>query len=368
MKTNCPTFSIVFSFLICNFLAAFQAGTAQTKALETVAPGTVTQGFLAPGTVAPGTVAPGTVAQANADSLSNQSSEATIAPAPAPSFRRAATGATQSAEASQPSASLKAEPSEAPSNFVPFTDKMQKAFSLMVPEAYRVKGGMYQYGPNDHRANLHISAPDDSVTLLMGDNKLSPYAIPDPKLTKHGFKDEVYEIRSGMKMLVKPYQPAPSFLTEYGLERLRRNYENVFCDGVGDQPALASGIFTIYRQGPAPPGKQEFTAADAHYHLSNHGKPMVAYLILVVETIYGYGPGMWKIPYVWGYVSTPEEETRAKQYLAQTMSSLQMTPEWIDKTSNKNRVVGLIMMQSTHAMATTANATANAPTAVNTTP
>jgi hypothetical protein len=41
--------------------------------------------------------------------------------------------------------------------------------------------------------------------------------------------------------------------------------------------------------------------------------------------------------------------------LAQSMSSLQMTPEWIDKTSNKNRVVGLIMMQANHAMSTTVN-------------
>jgi hypothetical protein len=37
------------------------------------------------------------------------------------------------------------------------------------------------------------------------------------------------------------------------------------------------------------------------------------------------------------------------------MSSLQMTPEWIDKTSNKNRVVGVVMMQANHAMSTTVN-------------
>jgi hypothetical protein len=121
------------------------------------------------------------------------------------------------------------------------------------------------------------------------------------------------------------------------------------------EPRHGAGIFTIYQQGPVPAGKQEFTAADAHFHLTNHGKPMVGYLILVVEAIYGYGPGMWKVPYVWGYVCTPEEETRAKQYLAQSMNSLQMTPEWIDKTSNKNRVVGLIMMQANHAMSTTVN-------------
>jgi hypothetical protein len=299
------------------------------------------------------------VAQATVDtstvdtSPTTQSSDAIIAPAPA--FKRPAVVPTSPTEASAPSASVNVEPSAAAGNFVPYSETMENAFSLMVPQGYKVKGGMYQYGQNDHRANLHVSAPDNSITLFMGDNKLSPYAMPDPKLTKHGFKDQPYEVRSGMKMLVKSYEQAPTFLTTYGLERWRRNYENVLCDGVRNQPALASGIFTIYQQAPAPAGKQEFTAADAHFHLTNHGKPMVGYLILVVEAIYGYGPGMWKVPYVWGYVSTPEEEPRAKQYLAQAMSSLQMTPQWIDKTSNKNRVVGVVMMQANHAMSTTVN-------------
>src|SRR6202451_3693400 len=62
--------------------------------------------------------------------------------------------------------------------WVKFTDPLEQAFTLEVPQGWTVKGGMFRLGYSDHREMVDMTSPDGKINIRLGDLSIPPYFLP----------------------------------------------------------------------------------------------------------------------------------------------------------------------------------------------
>src|ERR1700731_1925959 len=65
-------------------------------------------------------------------------------------------------------------------SWVPFDDPAERAFSMQVPQGWKVGGGLYRFGPPDPRGMIDVLSPDGKIDLRFGDSHVPPFAVPTP--------------------------------------------------------------------------------------------------------------------------------------------------------------------------------------------
>src|ERR1700685_3498114 len=64
-------------------------------------------------------------------------------------------------------------------SWVKFTDPLEQAFTLEVPQGWTVKGGMFRLGYSDHRQMVDMTSPDGKINIRVGDLSIPPYFVPN---------------------------------------------------------------------------------------------------------------------------------------------------------------------------------------------
>src|SRR5580704_8341671 len=63
--------------------------------------------------------------------------------------------------------------------WVKFTDPLEQAFTLEVPQGWTVKGGMFRLGYSDHREMVDMTSPDGKINIRIGDLSIPVYFLPN---------------------------------------------------------------------------------------------------------------------------------------------------------------------------------------------
>jgi hypothetical protein len=199
-------------------------------------------------------------------------------------------------------------------SWVTMRDTREKAFSIQVPQGWKVYGGLFRFSAIDARMIVDMTSPDGLTNLRVGDSTVPPYRVPGPFL------------RPGPG--VAPYTPGSVFATKYGQARFAP-----MCQGL--QLTKSGALAPKYH--PAAGGITRTTGGEAFFSCTKNGAPMSAYVYAETTLMGPGGPGSsWLVVALGSLIAPAAQAAAAGTMLQHSGESLVMNPAWIGMQNQLN--------------------------------
>lgn len=221
-------------------------------------------------------------------------------------------------------------------DWVTVVDPRENAFSLEVPKAWKIIGGMFRFGLIDARPFVGMTSPDGKIDIRLGDPTIPSYNAPNPWL----------QSLHAQGPHVAPYASGDVFATKYGLARFAS-----MCEGV-----------RMTKAGPLPPkfgkpgqGLVRVTAGAAGFACSSHGEQMTGYVY--AETLFvgttGPAESKWYVIALGSVLAPAAQAQMAGEILKHSTETIALNPVWA-------KTQGQLIAQATMSLLNIAEATRQA--------
>jgi hypothetical protein len=211
--------------------------------------------------------------------------------------------------------------------FASWRDPRENAFSLNVPDQWRVNGGMFRYAAVDTRATVEAVSPDGRTRITSGDAEIPTFAIPNPMLTYAGFSEgSWYSPGYGVNMMVRQVVPPAAFARGYaGRTAAARDCGEFNVVDERERPDAAQALNAVYAQYGLP---VTIHAGEVAFTCRMNGRAMQGYYFTAIQVVQQMGNGMWNVEKLFGYL-TPAGKSGWTQDIMNTMlKSFAINPQW----------------------------------------
>ncbi len=214
--------------------------------------------------------------------------------------------------------------------FETWQDPREQAFSLEVPSRWRVSGGLFRFASVDLRPVIEIVSPDGKVRITGGDAEIPGFAIPNPTLEWTGFREgSWYSPGYGVNVLVRRYIPGAAFAREYAVTKVARGCADVKVVDTRDRADAVEALNAVYSQYAVPGFSMQLTAGEVSFTCRREEEPMHGYYFAATQITQGYGVGLWRVEYLYGYLATSDKAAEAQSVLEHMLNTFQLNPQWV---------------------------------------
>jgi hypothetical protein len=220
--------------------------------------------------------------------------------------------------------------------FVRFQDPAEGAFSLDVPQGWRVTGGLLRKAPVDVRSGVVASSPDNQVHLRIGDVEIPTFTTLTPMMAQLGFREGApYSPGYGVNMIVMRYRPGEQFARYWVTSRVGSVCPGLEIVGARPLPQTVHAMNAIMAQHGSPVMRQQLHAGDTAFRCRQNQAPAVGYLFVATLLTAGNdGGALWNVDQLQGYLSPPERAGQAQSILAHMIGSAHLNPQWVRMQQN----------------------------------
>jgi hypothetical protein len=198
-------------------------------------------------------------------------------------------------------------------NYITVRDMREQAFSISVPQGWKVDGGMFRYRIAYPRPTVDMTSPDGLTNVRIGDNTIPNYQTPNtnPYLpnTPNNFTP------------VAAYTSGQVFAQKYGLARFGSMCQGIQVTGSQvSQPKYSQQV----------QGYVTATAGSANFSCTLNGQAMAGYVYAETMEV-GAAMGMpanWYETAIGSYLAPAAEAQNASAILTYSTSTLVMNPDW----------------------------------------
>jgi hypothetical protein len=215
----------------------------------------------------------------------------------------------------------------APLSFVNWNDPHEGAFSVAVPQGWRVIGGTYRLSATDVRYALTMGSPDGQVRAMVGDSNIGVFTQPTQMLAMAGLREGNYQaLGDGTKLEIRRYMPGQQFARAYVQAFIARQCGGLQIASNNARQDLASTFLQSARNEGYP--NVYLTAGDVAFACSLNSLPVQGkYVAATVQPAPGMSP-MWLVYRLYGYLAPAGREHEAEQVLRQAVQTWKFNPQW----------------------------------------
>jgi hypothetical protein len=235
--------------------------------------------------------------------------------------------------------------------FVRFQEPNESAFSLEVPQGWRVNGGLVRKAPVDIRSQVVASSPDNQVHLRLGDADLPAFTLPTALLAQGGFREGAwYSPGYGVNMQVLRYLGGEQFAAHWVNTRVAPSCGGLQVVSTRPLPQTVQALNEIMARYGTPYVAQRLHAGDVAYRCQQGAAPMLGYLFAsTIVTATADGAGTWSVDQLQGYHAAAARAAEAESLLARMVGSFQLNPAWVQMQQNITRnVSGIVADTNAH--------------------
>jgi len=198
-------------------------------------------------------------------------------------------------------------------SWITVRDQREQAFSISVPQGWKVDGGMFRYRIAYPRPTVDMTSPDGMTNVRVGDNTIPNYQTPNtnPYLPKvpNNFTP------------VEAYTTGQVFAQKYGSARFGSMCQGIQVTGSQtSQPKYSQQV----------PGYVQATAGSANFSCTMNGQAMVGYVYaetMQVGAVMGQ-PANWYETAIGSWLAPATQAQNASAILTYSTSTLVMNPTW----------------------------------------
>ena len=211
-------------------------------------------------------------------------------------------------------------------NFVNWIDPHEGAFSVGVPQGWRVVGGAYRLSATDVRYGLVMSSPDGQVYVRVGDANIPMYTQPTQMLAAAGLREGgTYMIGDGTKMEIRRYIPGQQYAYFYVNEIVRRQCTDLRIISNSARPDLASKWTQMARNEVST---AQLTGGDAVFTCTLNGEPLQGKCIAVTAVLAPGSSPLWAVYRLYGFMAAPARQDDAVKVVTEAVTSWKFNPQW----------------------------------------
>ncbi len=220
--------------------------------------------------------------------------------------------------------------------FTSWRDPNESAFTLNVPEGWRVSGGTVRDSAIDPRHTLRAVSPDGGIQILLGDAGLIPRQTPNAVSAYAGIREgQVIQGAWGGPLLIARYQNGEQFAASYARAALCRNAQ------ITESNTLADATRDLNREAQAYARAVGAPAQASVGEVSFHCGAKAGYVR--ASTVIGGPPNgarVWGVLELSGFVvDNPSRTSLARYILNNVVSSLRMDRNWEARQAQMTRDV-----------------------------
>jgi hypothetical protein len=209
------------------------------------------------------------------------------------------------------------------SGWVTYQDPVEKAYSVEVPQGWRVNGGIFRVGYSDRRPMIDVTSPDGQINIRVGDIVIPPFFTP---MQGHP-EGQPYPLGAQASPMVARYRNGQQFAEIYGRGRFAR-----LCDSLRpEQDAVpqAQGGKALFEeklmQAQQQSGAPQQSVGQVSYACGSALGPRTAVVFAQTHMV---GNSIW-IASTDSYVAPQDKLAVAQNILAHLENSIQFNAQWI---------------------------------------
>jgi hypothetical protein len=235
--------------------------------------------------------------------------------------------------------------------YIPWQDPNEQAFTVEVPEGWKVTGGLIRRNAVDPRGCLQIASPEGDVVISSGEATVPTFTLP-------GFSEffpegSDYSPGYGVAMKVMRYKTGTQFAGEYVQTRVAQSINDVAVTGSRDRPDIAQAINEINARYSIGGVQTQLTMGEVTFTGRYQSKAVEGYWFAGTQltTVASSGaPGLWNVPNLIGYVATPEKAPLAQAVMGHMVNSTSISPQWVAMQQGLTANVSKIVSETNNAI------------------
>jgi hypothetical protein len=212
-------------------------------------------------------------------------------------------------------------------SFVTWNDPREGAFSVSIPQGWRVIGGTYRLSANDVRHALAMGSPDGQVRVTIGDSNIGLFTQPSQMLAMAGLREGgYYGMGDGTKLEIRRYIPGPQFARSYAQIFVSRQ-----CSGLQVQSNnVRQDLVSTFSQSARNEGlgSLNLTAGDVSFSCNLNGAQVHGKYIAATIPLGSGQASMWVVYRLYGYLAPAGREQEGEAVIAQALGSFKFNPQW----------------------------------------
>jgi hypothetical protein len=200
-----------------------------------------------------------------------------------------------------------------------FKDPREGAFSMEVPEGWKVQGGTTRPSSVLIQGSVQATSPDGATFVYAGDT-FPVYTEPNALLAQAGIgPGGTYTGPDGYHSPVQPYSPGTAFLTAYLVPQRTGGSFQVLRNT--DASALAARLDTIA-------GVNQFDAGDLEYSFSKRGQPYRGGAVCITEELTAPATKLWHVWRLLLFEAPEGREQEAASVLVHMAETFRIDQQW----------------------------------------
>ena len=229
-------------------------------------------------------------------------------------------------------------------SFVTWREPNEGAYTLSVPQGWKISGGIRRRTPVDIRSAVNVVSPDGAIHLFIGDYDVPPAREPDAVTQMAGLREgQVYD-----GTLLARYQTGVQFAQRYPAWKLCRQPQIVQSGILRRETETLSA--EVARYGSSMATAASATVGEAIFRCGE-AEGFVMATTLLARPARGPGASVWGVYQLAGFITHDSAQGYFAKYVLSTMlATLQMNREWEARTAQAAGQYANAMMQMSNAV------------------
>ena len=229
-------------------------------------------------------------------------------------------------------------------NWVVFTDPVEQAFSLDVPDGWNVDGGVKRISEIDIRSGTTIQSPDQMTTIFYGDRNIPIFTVPNAILARGGYHAGMwYYAGPGVNLFIEPYMSGRAFAAKWGYYRISHLCSNAQITSSEDLNNASQAMNNIYAQYGI---YTSVYSGEATFSCDLNGTPEYGYVYSATELVRNQTGELWDVKNFIGFVAPAQLTRETFDIIVHMAQSYRLNPQWVAAQNNMNAQYENIVTQS----------------------
>ncbi len=213
-------------------------------------------------------------------------------------------------------------------SFVSWRDPREGAFSVAVPQGWRVVGGAYRLSATDVRYSLAMGSPDGQIRATIGDSSIGLFIQPSQMLAMAGLREGgYYGLGDGTRAEIRRFIPGPQFARAYAQIFISRQCTGLQVQSNNARADLVSAfVQSAHNEGIPNP---YVTAGDVSFTCNLNGTQVHGKYVAATVPFVPNATSMWVVYRLYGYLAASGREPEGEKVVAQALGSWTFNPQWL---------------------------------------
>jgi hypothetical protein len=207
---------------------------------------------------------------------------------------------------------------------VVWQDPTEHAFTLQVPQGWRIGGGTHRNSPMDARGYVYAVSPDGKIRVWVNDPSVLPRQEPNSMYYSLGWYEGRTVRAPGGPLFIERFRTGSQFAQELTSQRICRNLQTL--SGF-DLAREAQQMNAAMAPAAAQVGARiQASAGELIYRCGEQS----GYTMAVTLLAYGgpQSPRIWTVEKVYGYLSNKSDMDVARYVMNTMIASFKVDPNW----------------------------------------